>query len=159
MIRDCLTELLPGHSQAKNTESKEGDNSVAKLVSLDRYRLSKGSGEQPLRLKSAKGGKRRVNICFDRQEFGILMSLYSQQVALGEWKDYALDTLPGIAVFSIFRHAAEAPLYTVCKLVHPSGRGRQYAVFQGQQRLKLANTLQDAVRAFDSRVSSWMGNH
>ena len=130
---------------------------MAKLVSLDKYRSSRRADAQSLGLKTAKGSKRRADICFDRSEFSVLMSLYSQQVALGHWKDYALDTSPGIAVFSIFRHAAESPLYTVCKLVHPSGRGRQYAVFQGQKRLKVADSLPDALTAFDGKLASWIG--
>ena len=151
------TILSPSRGRAyKALQGERGDNGVAQLVSLDRYRSTKNSDTESPKLKTAKGNKRRVDICFDRQEFGILMNLYSQQVALGEWKDYALDTSPGIAIFSIFRHAAEAPLYTVCKLVHPSGRGRQYAVFQGQKRLKLANTLHEAVHVFEGRVGTWI---
>ena len=75
---------------------------MAQLVSLDKYRSSRRADAQSLGLKTAKGSKRRADICFDRSEFSVLMSVYSQQVALGHWKDYALDTSPGIAVSPFF---------------------------------------------------------
>jgi hypothetical protein len=46
-------------------------------------------------------------------------------VAAGEWRDYAIAALPGKAVFSIFRRAAEVPLYRIEKC--PQARARQGA--------------------------------
>ena len=135
---------------------------MSKVVSLDDFRRAEKQGTRAdtttknAGLKLAKGAKGRISLCFDRSEFSKLMSLYSRQVALGHWKDYALDTAPGLALFSIYRHASERPIYAVAKAVHPSGRGRQYAVFQGPKRLKVADTLADALMAFDGRVGEWM---
>lgn len=62
-------------------------------------------------------------VCFDRREFGLIFSIYGRMVAAGEWRDYALSTLPDIAVFAIFRRTAEVPLFRVEK--RPKLRNRQ----------------------------------
>ena len=114
---------------------------MAQLVSLDKYRSSRRADAQSLGLKTAKGSKRRADICFDRSEFSVSDECLQPTSRSGSLEGLCLGYLARHRCFSIFRHAAESPLYTVCKLVHPSGRGRQYAVFQGQKRLKVADSL------------------
>ena len=48
-------------------------------------------------------------VFFERRELDQLMRLYGRMVAAGEWRDYGIAGLSESAVFSIFRHAAEAP--------------------------------------------------
>ena len=48
------------------------------------------------------------HIYFDRRELNKLLSLYSRRVARGEWRDYAIDHGPGMAVFSVFRHSHDS---------------------------------------------------
>ncbi|MGV8985618.1 MAG: DUF2794 domain-containing protein [Cypionkella sp.] len=62
-------------------------------------------------------------VCFDRREFGQILSLYGRMVALGEWRDYGLSTLREMAVFSVFRRTAEMPLYRIEK--RPALRAKQ----------------------------------
>ena len=52
-------------------------------------------------------------VSFDRNELRILLNEYSRRVAAGEWRDYAIDFCKDRAVFSVFRHAAEHPLYSI----------------------------------------------
>ncbi|MEL6289316.1 MAG: DUF2794 domain-containing protein, partial [Pseudomonadota bacterium] len=59
--------------------------------------------------------KAPLPICFNRQELYLIMNVYGRQVAAGEWRDYAIDMLKDRAVFSIFRHASEFPLYRIEK--------------------------------------------
>lgn len=54
-------------------------------------------------------------IAFDRQELRLILNLYGRKVAEGEWRDYAIDFLKDVAVFSIFRRTSEMPLYRVVK--------------------------------------------
>ncbi|MBA3908376.1 MAG: DUF2794 domain-containing protein [Rhodobacter sp.] len=65
---------------------------------------------------------------FDRKELGLILRVYGQMVAAGEWRDYALTSLRDLAVFSVFRRTAEHPLYRIEK--RPKLRARQglYAV-------------------------------
>jgi hypothetical protein len=65
---------------------------------------------------------------FDRAELGMILRLYGQMVAAGEWRDYGISTLREMAVFCVFRRTAEFPLYRIEK--RPKLRAKQgmYAV-------------------------------
>jgi hypothetical protein len=67
-------------------------------------------------------------VMFDRRELGLILRVYGQMVAAGEWRDYAISSLRDVAVFSVFRRTAEHPLYRIEK--RPKLRSRQglYAV-------------------------------
>ena len=54
-------------------------------------------------------------VTFDRRELDRILDLYGRMVALGEWRDYAIDFTRDRAVFSIFRRAAEVPIYRIEK--------------------------------------------
>ena len=84
---------------------------------------------------------------FSRQEMRLLLDVYSRRVASGEWRDYAMDQFGNCAVFSIFRHSYDAPLFSVTKRV--DGRRCDYLVSSGPQRLKQASSLAEALSVFD----------
>ena len=54
-------------------------------------------------------------ISFNREELREILNLYGRKVAAGEWRDYAIDFSRERAVFSVFRRAAEVPLYRIEK--------------------------------------------
>ena len=64
-----------------------------------------------------------ATITFDRHELREILDLYGRKVAAGEWRDYAIDFTREKAIFSIFRRAAEYPLYRVVK--DPALAGKQ----------------------------------
>jgi hypothetical protein len=71
-------------------------------------------------------------VSFDRHELGAILQLYGRRVAEGEWRDYALDFTPTLAVFSIFRRTSETPLFTIQKNPKLAKRQGMYAVVTGQ---------------------------
>ena len=93
---------------------------------------------------------RRKIVSFDRRELNRLLSLYSVRVASGEWRDYAIDFRPGMAIFSIFRHAAEQPLFAIVKVPGTSQGG--YMVYNGPRKLAQSDTLEDVLRVFDRKL-------
>ena len=97
---------------------------------------------------------------FDRHELNLLLSLYSRRVMSGEWRDYAIDQRAGMAVFSVFRHTLDNPIYAIAKRARGPGRSREYLVYSGKARVKRAETLSEALSVFDSRlrVVSWAGS-
>ena len=54
-------------------------------------------------------------IFFSKLEFTLILNLYSKQVSLGSWRDYAIDSKSDIAVFSIYRHTHDKPMYQFLK--------------------------------------------
>jgi hypothetical protein len=100
----------------------------------------------------ADGSQRRRPISFDRRELRALLSLYSQRVASGEWRDYAIDFRPGMAIFSIFRHTAEQPLFAIAKVVPNMARGGRYLVYRGPHRVAHGDDLGELLQVFDRRL-------
>ncbi|WP_417454180.1 DUF2794 domain-containing protein [Kiloniella sp.] len=96
-----------------------------------------------------KGKKTSQQITFNKQELGQLLSVYSQRVAKGEWRDYAIDMLEDSAVFSIFRHAHETPLFAVVKSMGHKNRYEEYTVFNGHKKLKKTRNLPEALEVFN----------
>lgn len=101
-----------------------------------------------VKLETARRGRRPRTVFFDRGELQALMGAYSTRVARGEWRDYAIDHRPGAAVFSIFRHSFERPLFGVSK--SPAGGGRWvYEVFADRRLLKRSGVLADALAVLE----------
>lgn len=74
-------------------------------------------------------------------------------VAAGEWRDYAMSFLSDMAVFSVFRRAAEYPIYRIEK--HPRLRGRQgmYSVIGMDGRiLKRGHDLPTVLRILERKL-------
>ncbi len=83
----------------------------------------------------------RTRTFFNRSELSQMLAIYAEHVASGEWRDYAIDHAQGMAVFSIFRHTSEAPLYSVVKFAGRGGQPPEYAVFSGPRRLARGPSL------------------
>mgnify|MGYP004003784657 FL=1 len=104
------------------------------------------STHQTLHKSKRKAGQ----VTFNRNELRILLNEYSRRVAAGEWRDYAMDFTRDRAVFSVFRHTAEHPLYSIEKSPGKSGRPPLYAVSRGPQRLKQSENLDTVLDAIKS---------
>ena len=54
-------------------------------------------------------------IFFSKYELSSILNLYSKQVSKGFWKDYALDSTVNTAIFSIYKHSHDKPIYQIIK--------------------------------------------
>jgi len=102
------------------------------------------------RLSDYRKKKNRQRIFFDRRELRQLMDLYSRRVAMGEWKDYAIDQYGPICVFSIFRHSFDQPLFAVAK--RAAGKGCDYAVYSGRQQLRRGRSMAEALAVLEKQI-------
>ncbi len=92
-------------------------------------------------------------VYFDRKELGMILRLYGQMVAAGEWRDYGISGLREVAVFSVFRRTAEIPLYRIEK--RPKLRAKQgiYAVVgQDGQILRRGHELDLVLRVLEQKL-------
>lgn len=91
-------------------------------------------------------------VAFHRTELGPILSLYGRMVAAGEWRDYGISHLAEVAVFAIFRRAAENPLYRIEKRPKLRLKQGQYAVIGPEgQVLKRGNELEQVLRVLEPR--------
>jgi hypothetical protein len=92
-------------------------------------------------------------VTFDRLELNRILTVYGRMVAAGEWRDYALDFLEDVAVFSIFRRASEVPLFRIEKRPKLRARQGQYSVVAaGGVILKRGHELAQVLRIFDRKL-------
>lgn len=89
--------------------------------------------------------KRDQTAYFTRGELSIILSAYSARVASSEWRDYALDHLPGSALFSIFRHAHETPLLVIEKKRQPGKRGPVFLLHDRKRILTRSGQLSELI--------------
>jgi hypothetical protein len=92
-------------------------------------------------------------VTFDRTELGLILGLYGQMVAAGEWRDYGMSFLRDRAVFSVFRRATENPLYRIEKTPKLRQRQGPYAVFgMDGQVLKRGHELVTVLRVLQRKL-------
>jgi hypothetical protein len=78
--------------------------------------------------KAAAGSRHDATIHFSRKELEAILRVYGRRVAAGVWRDYALDFGCDKAVFSVFRHTSEVPLYRIEKCPSLARRQGAYSV-------------------------------
>jgi len=101
---------------------------------------------QLIRLKDYKATRRPVY--FTQRELQKLLCEYARRVQRGEWRDYAIDHRPGMAVFSVYRSSRERPVYCVTKVAGIGEDGSGFMVTQGRQRLRTGRSLDEVLPAF-----------
>ena len=92
-------------------------------------------------------------VSFQRAELSAILGLYGRMVAAGFWRDYGISTLREVAVFAVFRHTAEHPLYRIEKRPRLSPRQGQYAVIgMDGSILKRGNDLAAVLRVLEKKL-------
>jgi hypothetical protein len=106
---------------------------------------------RPAARTELKGGAQDVR--FERRELDQILRIYGRMVAAGEWRDYAIDFLADRAVFSVYRHASQAPLFTIEKRPELRARQGQYVVLATSgQVLKRGHDLEQVLKVFDRKL-------
>jgi hypothetical protein len=100
---------------------------------------------------------RHRTVYFTRTELNQLLGLYSRHVARGDWRDYAIDHRDGMALFSVFRHTHELPAYSVIKTAPLPARPAEFIVQSGRRRLRMAQSLAEALEFFQTRLTLVVG--
>lgn len=92
-------------------------------------------------------------VSLHRIELNLILDLYGRMVAAGEWRDYGISMLKDVAVFSIFRRAAEHPLYRIEKRPKLKGRQGQYSIIaMDGQILKRGDDLKTVLRILEKKL-------
>jgi hypothetical protein len=111
----------------------------------------RGTSPTVLSLRDYRTGRR--TLFFTRSEMNQLLGLYSRNVARGEWRDYAIDHRDGQALFSVFRHTHESPVYAIVKTASAPGNPVEFIVMSGRQRLRAGGSLAEVLDVFRSKLA------
>lgn len=102
---------------------------------------------------SASSAKPIAQVTFDRHELREILNLYGRMVAQGEWRDYAIDFSPQLAVFSVFRRTSEMPLYRIEKNPKLARKQVMYAVVTATGLiLKRGHELAKVIAVLDKKL-------
>ena len=93
-------------------------------------------------------------VTFNRFELNRILNLYGRMVADGEWRDYAIDFLKDRAVFSVFRRAAEVPIYRIEKDPRLARKQGMYSVISATGLiLRRSHELDRVLLAIDRKLA------
>lgn len=96
---------------------------------------------------------RAPQVGFEREELQRILNLYGRMVAVGDWRDYAMDFGPDAASFSAYRRTAENPQARIEK--RPALRAKQgmWTLFgEGGQVLKRGHELAGVLFPLERRL-------
>jgi hypothetical protein len=92
-------------------------------------------------------------VAFHRTELSAILQLYGRMVAAGHWRDYGISMLRDVAIFAVFRHTAEHPLYRIEKRPKLAARQGQYSVIGMDGRiLKRGSDLRQVLRVLEKML-------
>lgn len=111
---------------------------MAGVVRLEEYRSTRRQGQ--------------AVTYFSRQELDSLLSLYSRHVATGEWRDYAIDHCAGYALFSVFRHSFDRPIFAIAKHTGGASRSGEYLLFSGHRQLASDRSLAGLLKRLEKKL-------
>ena len=90
---------------------------------------------------------------FSKFELTTILNLYSKQVSKGIWRDYALDSKVDTAIFSIYRHSHDSPLYQIIKKSQKGFRNKPDFFIKNQvQIINKSNELLTILSKFEKKL-------
>ena len=94
--------------------------------------------------------RKRRSVFFTKEELRSILNLYSQHVAQGEWKDYAIDHDNNLASFSVFRHSFDTPLLSIGK--RRNGKHHEFLLTSSGRIIKRSRKLADILKLMSKPI-------
>ena len=93
-------------------------------------------------------------IFFSRYELTSILNLYSRQVSKGFWKDYALDSKTNTAIFSIYKHSHDKPLYQIIKKSFKGFRNMpDFFIIKNSEIINKSSEISTILSKFEKKLS------
>tara|TARA_B100001248_G_C27241963_1_gene389768 strand:+ start:153 stop:557 length:405 start_codon:yes stop_codon:yes gene_type:complete len=93
-------------------------------------------------------------VFFSKIELSLILNLYSKQVSKGNWRDYALDTQIDNAIFSVYKHTQDKPLYQIIKKSYKGFRNKpNFYIKKNEYILSHSRELSRILLNFEKKLS------
>ena len=93
-------------------------------------------------------------IFFSKFELTSILNLYSKQVSKGYWRDYALDSAIDNAIFSIYKHSLDKPMYQIIKISQKGFRNKpSFYIKKSEEVIIKSNSLFTILSNFEKKLS------
>ena len=93
-------------------------------------------------------------IFFSKLELSSILNLYSKQVSKGNWRDYALDSKIDNAIFSMYRHTQDKPMFQIIKNSQKGFRNKpSFYIKKGEEIISKSKSLFTILSNFEKKLS------
>lgn len=93
-------------------------------------------------------------VFFSKLELTAILNLYSKQVSKGSWRDYAIDSQVDTAIFSIYRHTHDKPLYQIIKQSQKGFRNKpEFSIKNELSIINKSNEISTILSKFEKKLS------
>ena len=82
--------------------------------------------------------KVKEKITFSKKDLNSIISIYSQKVSNGIWKDYSINFEKNYAEFSIYRHSYASPEFSIIK-----NKKNIFYIYSRKQELRKSKYIKD----------------
>ena len=101
-----------------------------------------------------KDSSDKNTIYFSKYELTFILNLYSKQVSLGSWRDYAIDNKKNIAVFSIYRHTHDQPMYQFVKTIKKGYRNNpDFFIKDSNKIIYKSKVIEQILSKFEKKLN------
>ena len=92
--------------------------------------------------------KEKEKVTFSKKDLNSIISIYSQKVANGVWKDYSINFEKNYAEFSIYKHSLASPEFSIIK-----NRKKIFSIYSRKQELKRSRYIKDVLNVLEKAES------
>ena len=84
--------------------------------------------------------KEKEKVTFSKKDLNLIISIYSQKVSMGIWKDYSINFERNYAEFSIYKHTYASPEFSIVK-----NKKNVFYIYSRKQELKKSKYIKDVL--------------
>ena len=84
--------------------------------------------------------KEKEKVTFSKKDLNSIISIYSQKVSNGIWKDYSINFDKNYAEFSIYKHTYASPEFSIVK-----NKKKFFSIYSRTQELKKSKYIKDVL--------------
>ena len=84
--------------------------------------------------------KEKEKVTFSKKDLNSIISIYSQKVSNGIWKDYSINFEKNYAEFSIYKHTYASPEFSIVK-----NKKKFFSINSRTQELKKSKYIKDVL--------------
>ena len=93
-------------------------------------------------------------IFFSKTELTSILNLYSKQVSKGYWKDYAVDSQIDNAIFSVYKHSQDKPIYKIIKNSQKGYRNKpNFYIIKDKKIINKSDDLSKILNDFEKKIN------
>ena len=101
-----------------------------------------------------KNEKNKNIIYFLKSELLMLLNLYSKQVSMGFCKDYAIDNINNYAIFSIFKHTHDLPIFQIQKFNKSGNKNNSEFILSNSSKIiEKGKSLEKLLDRLEKKIS------